>query len=71
MISSKVTSKSQTTIPQPVRMALRLNPGDEISYQIQGDKVILTKALAPIADDPFVTFSEWDSAADRKAYGKL
>jgi len=27
--SSKLTTKAQTTIPQPVRVALRLKPGDE------------------------------------------
>ena len=34
MIVSKLTSKAQTTIPQPVRAALRLEPGDELLYQI-------------------------------------
>jgi hypothetical protein len=33
---------------------------------------ILTKAnQGAHADDPFRTFSEWNSAADRKAYGDL
>lgn len=31
MITSKLTSKAQTTIPQPVRAALRLKAGDEIA----------------------------------------
>jgi antitoxin PrlF len=30
MVTSKLTSKSQITIPQPVRAALGLHPGDEI-----------------------------------------
>lgn len=72
MITSKLTSKAQTTIPQPVRTALRLREGDELAYQIDGDRVILTRALrSDVADDPFHTFEEWDSEADRKAYGKL
>jgi len=29
MITSKLTSKAQTTIPQPVRAALQLREGDE------------------------------------------
>ena len=37
MIVSKLTSKSQTTIPQPVRAALRLGPGDELDITIVGD----------------------------------
>ena len=30
MIKSKLTTKSQTTIPRPVRVALGLEPGDEV-----------------------------------------
>jgi len=71
MIASKLTTKAQTTIPQPVRAALRLKEGDELVYEIDGDRVILTKAGGVPAEDPFATFSEWDSEADRKAYGRL
>jgi antitoxin PrlF len=71
MITSKLTSKAQTTIPQPVRAALRLVEGDELAYEIDGARVILTKASDRAAENPFGTFSEWDGAADRKAYAKL
>jgi antitoxin PrlF len=72
VITSKLTSKAQTTIPQPIRAALRLREGDELVYEIQGDRVVLSKAQQlRDGDDPFRTFSEWDSPADRKAYGSL
>jgi antitoxin PrlF len=71
MIKSKLTTKAQTTIPQPVRTALGVRDGDEIKYEIDGERVILTKAKAPPVDDPFRTFDEWDSEADRRAYAKL
>jgi antitoxin PrlF len=71
MITSKLTSKAQTTIPQPVRAALKLREGDELVYQIEPDRVILTKAGKSVGDDPFRSFEEWDSEADRKSYGKL
>jgi len=71
MIASKLTSKAQTTIPQPVRKALGVRDGDEIEYKIDGHHVVLTKAKAPVADDPFRTFEEWNSDADRRAYAKL
>ncbi len=72
MIISKLTSKAQTTIPQPVRAALRLEPGDELLYQIDERRVILTKAgRGGETDDPFRTFREWSSAADTKAYAGL
>ena len=71
MITSKLTTKAQTTIPQPVRAALHLEPGDEIAYVIEDGWVILTKASRGDAEDPFATFHEWNSEADRKAYGRL
>ncbi len=71
MITSKLTTKAQTTIPQPVRSALHLRPGDEVAYEIAGDRVILTRRQDAPVDDPFGTFSEWDSEADRRAYGDL
>jgi antitoxin PrlF len=71
MITSKLTPKAQTTIPQPVRAALHLKEGDEIAYQVEGNMAVLTKASDGPVDNPFVTFDEWGSEADRKAYAKL
>ncbi len=72
MITSKLTSKAQTTIPQPVRAALRLREGDEIVYVIEPGRVVLTRAQSnSAADDPFRTFAEWDSPADTEAYAGL
>jgi antitoxin PrlF len=71
MITSKLTSKAQTTIPQPVREALHVRPGDELAYTIERGRVILTKATRAAADDPFAAFGEWASDNDRRAYGKL
>jgi antitoxin PrlF len=71
MITSKLTSKAQTTIPLPVRTALHLAPGDELAYAIEGERVILTKAAKAPADDPFATFGEWSSEADRQGYAGL
>ncbi|MDR7928779.1 type II toxin-antitoxin system PrlF family antitoxin [Acidithiobacillus thiooxidans] len=71
MIISKLTSKAQTTIPQPVRVALHLREGDAIAYRIEDGRVILSKATQEAEEDPFVLFSEWDSEADRRAYGQL
>ena len=71
MITSKLTSKAQTTIPLPVRQALRLTEGDELAYQIDGDRVVLTKARHSQVEDPFATFDEWSSEADARAYADL
>ncbi len=72
MITSRLTRKAQTTIPQPVRAALHLRNGDEIAYAIEDGRVVITKAgQSDRADDPFLTFSEWASEADRRAYDGL
>jgi len=71
MITSKLTSKAQTTIPQPVRVALQIQEGDEIAYRIEEGRVILTKVESDIEEDPFALFSEWNSEADRRAYERL
>lgn len=71
MIKSKLTAKAQTTIPRAVREALHLKAGDEVVYVIQDDRVVLSKASTSAIDDPFGTFSEWDSGADRDAYADL
>jgi antitoxin PrlF len=72
MIVSKLTSKSQTTIPQSVRKALGLKPGDELQYEIVDERVILTKARrGEVRDDPFRCFEEWSSEADERAYANL
>lgn len=70
MITSKLTTKAQTTIPQAVRTALKLKGGDEITYVIANGHVVISKAT-PSAEDPFGTFAEWDGEADRKAYAEL
>jgi antitoxin PrlF len=72
MIRSKLTSKARTTIPQPIRTALHLEPGDQLVYEIADQRVILTKArISGRADDSFRTFHEWSTEADAKAYAKL
>ncbi len=72
MIISKLSSKAQTTIPQPVRVALQLREGDDIAYAIEPGRVVLTRARPDAAaDDPFRAFFEWDSPADTEAYAGL
>lgn len=72
MITSKLTSKAQTTIPQSVRAALKLREGDTIAYRITDEGVMISRAVAAqSADDPFASFDEWASEADRKAYERL
>ena len=68
MITSRLTTKAQTTVPQAVRVALGLTPGDELAYVIEQGRVVLTKAAHSAVDDPFAAFGEWDSPGDAAAY---
>ena len=43
MITSKLTSKAQTTIPAPVPTAPGLKAGDELVYSVERDRVVSTK----------------------------
>jgi antitoxin PrlF len=67
---SKVSVKSQTVIPRPVRQLLGLKAGDTLRYRMTEGGVLLDKARAG-DDDPFAAFSEWAGEADEKAYGGL
>lgn len=72
VIFSKLTSKAQTTIPQPIRAVLGLQPGDELAYEIVDGRVMITKGQrGATPDDPFRTFGEWRSKADTTAYADL
>ena len=72
MITSKLTTTAQTTVPQPVRAALGLKAGDLLWYELADRQVILRKSPAtPVKDDPFGAFDEWRSPADEKACGQL
>ena len=72
MITSKLTTKAQTTVPQPVRAALGLKVGDLLWYELLNGQVILRKSPAtPVKDDAFGAFDEWRLPADEEAYGQL
>lgn len=63
MIIGRITAKAQTTIPRAVRLALGVRPGDEIAYEIEGDRVIMRRAGDPF-DKPFANFAEWSDELD-------
>ena len=73
MIHSRITAKAQTTIPRAVRDALHVGPGDSLAYEIDGDTVVLRRALDTTDpfDNPFAQFTEWATEADCRAYDHL
>lgn len=53
-VESTLTDRYQTTVPETVRRALRLNKRDKIHYSIRpSGEVILTRAETP-EDDPML-----------------
>jgi antitoxin PrlF len=38
-VHSTVTSKGQTTIPERIRRALRIKPGDRLEYALEGERM--------------------------------
>ena len=72
---AKITAKGQTTIPQGVRAALHVGPGDLIAWEVGADGTAIVRRVQPIDADYLRavegTLSEWDSAADDEAYRGL
>lgn len=70
MIVGKITAKAQTTIPRAVRRALGLHPGDDIEWEIEGDRAVICRVRR--SPDSFIgnfsTFTEWASEADCEAF---
>ena len=74
MQTSKLSSKSQVTLPKEVREALGAKPGDTIVYEVEG-AVVRLKRLEPF-DAAFHkslsnTLSEWASDEDEEAFDAL
>jgi len=72
---AKITFKGQTTIPQDVRAALKVVPGDLISWDVGADGTATVRRVQPM-DLEYLravegTLSEWTSAADEEAYREL
>ena len=41
MLHSTVTSKGQTTIPEKIRKALGIKPGDKLQYEVEGERAVI------------------------------
>ena len=72
-ISSKLTAKCQTTIPEKIRKILDLHPGDSVTFEVASDKKVIVRKATPI-DIEFTRAlegtlaSEWLSENDEAAY---
>lgn len=72
---AKITAKGQTTIPQDVRAALHVAPGDLIAWEVGPEGTATVRRVQPL-DIEYLravegTLSEWACATDEAAYREL
>ncbi|MDP2349604.1 MAG: type II toxin-antitoxin system PrlF family antitoxin [Chloroflexota bacterium] len=72
---AKITAKGQTTIPQGVRTALHVGPGDFIAWEVDEDGTATVRRVQPM-DIEYLralegTLGEWAGATDDEAYRDL
>lgn len=53
-VESTLTDRYQTTVPDPVRRALRLGKRDRIHYAIRPNGEVVLTRVAPAQDDPLL-----------------
>ena len=72
---AKITAKGQTTIPQNVRAALHVGPGDLIAWEVGVDGTATVRRVQPMDIEYLraieATLGEWAGAADEEAYREL
>ena len=72
---AKITSKGQTTIPQDIRAALKVTPGDLIAWEVDASGTATVRRVQPM-DLEYLravegTLTEWAGANDEEAYRGL
>lgn len=76
MSTSRLTEKSQATIPLAVRKVLGLKPGDRVAFEVLADQTVRLRKAVPL-DAEFLhavegtLVGEWSSEADDRAYANL
>lgn len=71
---AKITARGQTTIPKRIREAANLGEGDVLSFEIEGDHLVIRKVTP--GRDAYLQglseiLSEWVSPEDEKAWREL
>ncbi len=76
METSRLTEKSQATIPAAIRKLLGLKPGDRVGFEPQPDGTVRLRKVTPLDHEYLQALSatlatEWDSEADDRAFAQL
>jgi AbrB family looped-hinge helix DNA binding protein len=51
MAAHRLTSKGQVTIPKAMREAAGLRPGDVVEFELDGDRIFISRAAYERAED--------------------
>jgi antitoxin PrlF len=75
LVSSKLTSKFQATVPKLIRDTLHLSSKDQIIYEILEDNTVIVRRATAL-DKAYLkgldqSLSEWMSDEDEEAYKDL
>ena len=72
---AKITAKGQTTIPRDVRIALKVAPGDLITWEVSDDGSARVRRVQALDIEYLGALEgplpEWSGAADEEAYRGL
>jgi antitoxin MazE len=62
----KISSKRQVAIPKDVMEALKLEPGDEVEFQVKGETAVLVpiKTIKVPRDQAWFWTSDWQKKED-------
>jgi bifunctional DNA-binding transcriptional regulator/antitoxin component of YhaV-PrlF toxin-antitoxin module len=74
-VISELNAQGRTTVPREVRVVLNAKPGDVITWDIEPDGCVTVWRIQP-ADIEYQaaikgSLSEWNTAEDEIAYGRL
>lgn len=58
-------------IPREIAQRVGMREGSRLEITEENGRIILVPQPPAAEDDPFTTFAEWNSEADRKAYKSL
>jgi AbrB family looped-hinge helix DNA binding protein len=76
MITSKVTTKGQVTLPKEIRERLHVQAGDTLAYEVQSDGAVRVRKMEPFDREWHQALSatlsdEWNSPEDEEAFRDL
>ncbi len=70
-LQTKLTSQSQVSVPAPIRNAMGLKPGSVIEWNIEGEKIIVTRVVKWTSQDIHTALFPGETKASPKSFAEL